>query len=352
MHKAHITSNELTGRPPYGYRVAGINCKQSPCHCWERSVEDGKTLAIYEPEARVIREAKDRYLNGESTHAICDDFNARDIPSPVWKGEPGKRWINSTLGRILRNPAIAGRRMNRAGKTILTYPEIITWSEHEELVTRLTSRAHRAGISPFNVTRLTGVLFDVNGHPMYRTPSHGNPRYVCRQKGCHIGAMMAEIDDLTSRGIQHVFGTQPQMVRRVVPGKNHFEEIARLRQDRSELDDLVDDYAEHHAAITAEIRRLAKLDKEQPQPDEIKWVESGQTIGDLWRSLDTPKRHDWLVEGGWKITPVKVAGKWTVIFKPGIHVISEPAPVERMSFPSDSPFYLAWDMNAAGNPVA
>jgi len=231
--------------------VAGIGCGESPCRCWERQIEDAKTLAIYEPEAAVIREARDRYLNGESTAAICADFNARGIPSPVWKGEPGKRWIDSTLGRLLRNPATAGRRMNSQRKTILTYVGILTWAEHEQLVAKLDSRAYRKGIAPFNVTLLTGVLFDVNGHPMYRTLSRNRvPQYMCR-KGCAISAPMAEIDALFSDDIQRLFGGQKQRVSRIIPASNHFEEIARLRQDRSELDDLADDYAERHTAITA-----------------------------------------------------------------------------------------------------
>lgn len=50
--------------------------------------------------------------------------------------------------------------------TILEYEPIITWTEHEALVARLDSRAHRAGISPSNVFMLTSVLKDENGHGM------------------------------------------------------------------------------------------------------------------------------------------------------------------------------------------
>jgi hypothetical protein len=336
MHKTHVEHNELTGRPPYGYRVAGIDCGKSPCRCWESGTEDGKTLAIYEPEAKVIREARDRYLKGESTASICADFNARGIPSPMWHGEPGKRWIDTTLGRLLRNPATAGRRMNKAGKTILTYPGILTWKEHEELEARLNARAYRKGISPFNVTLLTGILFDVNGHPMYRTPSRNRaPQYMCR-KGCGVSAPLAEIDELTAQGIQKIFGSYALMVRRDIPGGNHFEEIARLRQDRKELDDLADDYMERNAAITAEIRQLAKEDQENPQPGETKWIPSDQTIAEHWLSLDTPKRHDWLVDGEWTITAIKVSGIWHLTFKPGIQIVSGPIPMERLSFPSAS----------------
>jgi hypothetical protein len=92
MLKNRVDNNELTGRPVYGYRSAGINCGESPCHCWEKRLDDRKTLAIYEPEAQVVREARDRYLAGETLEQICDDFNTRGVPSPVFRGEPGKHW--------------------------------------------------------------------------------------------------------------------------------------------------------------------------------------------------------------------------------------------------------------------
>jgi hypothetical protein len=329
MHKTHARNNELTGRPPYGYRVVGIDCGKSPCRCWENGIEDGKTLAIYEPEASVIREARDRYLNGESTTAICANFDARSIPSPVWKGEPGKRWRDTTLGKILRNPATAGRRMDNFDKglrneserkTILTYPGILTWREHEQIVARLDSRAHRAGIAPYNVTLLTGIIFDDAGHPMYRTRSRNREdQYMCR-KGCGVSVPISEMDDRVNEAVIEKYGYLPHMVRRIIPGKNHFEEISRLRQDRKELDDLADDYDERTAAITAEIRRLSKEDKEHPQPDRIKWVETDQTIAEYWQSLDTPKRHDWLKENGWKVVPYKSDGRWMPRIDPGYTV--------------------------------
>jgi Resolvase, N terminal domain len=99
---------------------------------------------------------------------------------------------------------------------------------------------------------------------------------------------------------------------------NNFEEIARLRRDRSKLDDLADDYAERMTAITAEIRRLAKEDKENPQPDAIKWVPSGKTVREYWESLTTAARRDWLVENKWKVTVTKYEDKWMADINAGL----------------------------------
>jgi hypothetical protein len=226
---------------------------------------------------------------------------------------------------IFRNPATAGRRMSNsyAGesqrKTILTYPGIITWTEHEQICARMDSRTHRKGISPANAYLLTSILFDEAGHVLYHVKaSHGQriEYYYC-QKGCGICPPMKEMDDLASQAVIDDFGDLPYMVRRIIPGKNHFEEIARLRQDRAELDDLADDYSERHSVITVEIRRLAREDKENPLPNEIKWVESGQTIEQYWQSLSTAGRRDWLKENGWKIHVAKSDGEYVIAIDAG-----------------------------------
>jgi hypothetical protein len=305
--------NYLAGRPVYGYRNQGVNCGESPCICWERDrAEDFKTAVIYGPEAKVIREAKDRYLAGESLQAIVTDLNARQIPSPIWQGQPGKKWYVNTLSRLLRNPAIAGRRMNnyyakteQERKTVLQYKGIITWPEHEQLVARLDSRANRKGISPGNARMLTGTIIDEAGHPMYAiTTRRASVSYYCRTcKGLMIP--VKDADDEVSNAVTEDYGDQPHRVKRIVPGKNHFEEIARLRQDRSELDDLTEDYDERQASITAEIRRLSRLDAEHPEPDTVEWRRTGKTVRQYWESLDNAARRDWLRQHGWKVTAIK-----------------------------------------------
>ncbi len=305
MHRNLIDNNLLVGKPTYGYRI---------------SVNEGtmhKTLAIYEPQARIVREAADRYLGGESIGQITDDFNDRGIPSPM-----GKRWHQVTLSNLLRNPAIAGMRMDNWGKdekqrkTILRFDGIITWAEHEQIAARLDSRAHRKGISPANAYMLTGILSDEAGHPMYRIDRRGLVYYACRQR-CGFSVPLARADAEVTSEVIDTYGELPHMVRRLIPGKNHFDEMARLRQDRAELDDLSDDYERRHAEITAEIRSLSKLPAE---PDQVKWVPSGKSVAAHWQTLDAPGRRDWLRENGWKITAgrqSKEYGGWSLAIDAG-----------------------------------
>jgi len=208
---------------------------------------------------------------------------------------------------LLRSTSVAGRRMNRASKTVLRYDGIITWADHDKLVARRDSRANRKGISPANAYMLTGILSDEAGHPMYGIK--GGQRnsfyyYNCR-KSCGFTVRVDQADQDVSSAVTEDYGKEPHRVKRIIPGRNNFEKIAWLRQERSELDDMADDYDEKHAAITAEIRRLGRLDAEHPEPNSVKWVRTGKTVSQHWESLDTAGRRDWLRQNGWKVTAIK-----------------------------------------------
>jgi DNA invertase Pin-like site-specific DNA recombinase len=313
-HKQRASNNQLSGKAPFGYRITGINCGQSPCRCFENGEDDPKTLTIYEPEAKIVRDVVTRYLAGESTEQICKDY---------------PRWVPSSLARFLRNPAIVGRRTNSEGKAVLRYDGIITWEDHLALIKRLDSRARRKGISPANSYMLTGIISCDAGHAMYGNKGGGKwYHYACRY--CGFGARVDLADPIVAKAVLSGYGDEPCMIKRVIPGKNHFEEIARLRQDRDEVQaemdkamDRGDDPAPYQARymeINAGIRTLTNLDNEHPQPDRIGWVKNGKTIAEHWQSLDTAGRRDWLRENGWKVTAVKddeMSDGWRLIIDAG-----------------------------------
>jgi hypothetical protein len=348
-HRKLISNNYLVGRPIYGYRAMGVNCQQTPCRCFEQGKDDNKTLAIYEPEAKVIRELVTRYLAGETLQALCDDLYARHIPSPKY-GQSGNRWYTQTLARLLRNPGLAGRRENAEGKTVLRYKGIITWQAHQQLVAQLDSKAHRKGISPANTYMLTGILSDEAGHAMYgiKAGERSNVYYYYCRKGCGLMVRVDQADPEVSEAVTEDYGERPHRVKRIIPGKNHFEEIARLRQDRSELDDMANDYDERHAAITAEIRRLTRLDAEHPEPDRVGWVNTDKTIAQHWESLGTAGRRDWLRESGWKVTAIKdyeMPHGWRLSIDAG------EAGRDAMSFGLESPEEIARDAFALADAL-
>jgi hypothetical protein len=278
-----LTSNGFVNtRRPYGYEIYGFNCGESPCRCAERKMEDHKKLRIYEPEAKFIRVAARRYLAGESLQAIADDFG----------------WNFQTLAKRLRSPAIAGRR----GK--LRFPEIIKWTEHEAIVKRMDERACRKGSSPSNAYLLSGIMTDDSGHLLYGQPSKGWKNtilyYRCR-KGCGLMIRMDRADAEVERKIVAEFGKRLDIELRTIPGKNHFDQIARLRAERNDLDDMAKDYDDKHAELTREIRRLVREDQENPAPDEPVWVLTEKTIAEAWQDKSKAGRRDWLKVNGWKV---------------------------------------------------
>lgn len=111
-----VLGGKSAGGKSYGYRSKA-----------RRPGERGGELEVVEEEADVIREIFDRYIAGESPHAIVTDLNRRGIPSPRAgiKRKDGSittgRWRDSTLNGnkdretgILFNPLYAGvRKWNR-----------------------------------------------------------------------------------------------------------------------------------------------------------------------------------------------------------------------------------------------
>jgi hypothetical protein len=78
--------------------------------------------------------------------------------------------------------------------------------------------------------------------------------------------------------------------------------VARLRQDRAELDDLAPDYDDRHAELTERIRELARQDAENPNPDRVEMVDTGKSYGEVWRELSTAERRDLLLARNVRVT--------------------------------------------------
>jgi len=330
-NKKLISDNYVTGRAGYGYRIMGADCKEVPCRCFEKKIDDHKTLTIYEPEAKYVREMKDRYLAGETVEAIAKSFNARGVPAPIFGGKAGKEWYHTTIAKMLRSPSIAGRRMDNYGKpekerkTILRYEGIITWDEHKELVKKLDNKAHRKGISPANVYMLSGILTTESGRRMRGHVARGgrrpHPYFYYYAPGFMI--RMDQADEEISNFVVDLYGELPYLEQRIIPGANHFNQIEQLRRDRNELDELADDYEDRRAELDAEIRRLRKLDNEHPDPDTAEWVGIDAVTGSYvpwkevfsgrevikieehWKSLGPGDRRDWLKQNGWQITAIQ-----------------------------------------------
>jgi DNA invertase Pin-like site-specific DNA recombinase len=287
---AAIRANHaLAGRAGYGFRLTGDKYSRMP--------------VPFEPEAEVIREAVRRYLGGESLQQITDDLNARGVPSPTWKGQPGPCWYRRTLGDILRNPAIAGRRQDKARtKTVVRTEAIIPFTEWQRVQKRLDSRAHRKGV-PSNSDKtafLTSILMCGKcGGPMYRNHGRRGDYYYCRSgKGCKMLLDLAYVDAGVDAWIEREMSRRvfPQTV--VVPGDSHLDEIGHLTQDIREMDPMADDFMERVAEKRAEIKRLS----ETATPDHAVTRDiPGSVVFAGWQSMPRAEKRKVILGTGLKV---------------------------------------------------
>ena len=123
----------VTGQRPFGYNAD-----------WSK---------VDRKEARLIREAVERALTGESLWSITSDWNRRGLPSTN-----GRQWTVTVLHSILVSGRIAGLREHRGAVVApATWPAVIDADTHERLKTLLApKRRHteRAGRRYF----LVGLL--------------------------------------------------------------------------------------------------------------------------------------------------------------------------------------------------
>jgi hypothetical protein len=173
--RAQAKAGKPHGRIPFGYT----------------RIYDPATGALeqqvpHPEESKLLIEAADRVLAGESLYSIAKDFRARG-----WGMMEGQR-----LHRLLSSPTYAGHRVYR-GKIIgkaswdpLIEPE--RW-EAVQGILDAPGRGKFHGSAPVHL--LTGIATcGVCGGPIVRLMNRGKyPTYICRQQNC-VGRSQAGVD--------------------------------------------------------------------------------------------------------------------------------------------------------------
>lgn len=166
---------------PFGYRRAA-----------DRSV------VIDEARAVIVREIFARYLTGESCCAIARALTENRIPAPK-SGETA--WHDATVGRILRNPAYAGRLRLHVTRThsykyrrkqylpeqemcFCTVPAIIPQAQFDAVQRRLQNNGHAKPPAAW----LSGKVYCGEcGARMQLSRQNGRQRLLCgcrKRGGC------------------------------------------------------------------------------------------------------------------------------------------------------------------------
>ena len=167
-----MRSNATKGRP-HGRLAFGY-----------RRVYDEQTreLVRQEPDperAALVREAARRFLAGESTRSIANDWNDRCIPTPH---PSGNRWDLTQIRRILTNPAMAARRVHR-GEVVGAgdWPAILDDTTFDALAARFADPSRTTTRRSPTVRLLIGVArCGVCGGPMVYAKQGG---FVDRRTG-------------------------------------------------------------------------------------------------------------------------------------------------------------------------
>jgi site-specific DNA recombinase len=164
---------------------------------------DGTTGALlrqvaHPDQARVITEAADRVLSGESCYSIAKDFQARSMPL---MGD--KRWAPHRLSRLLRNPTYAGKRVFQ-GRIIgdAAWEALIPGDKWEALqgILLAPDRMRFHGTEP--AWLLTGIaLCGVCGATVTRGNNRTNDTYSCRQNAC-VARRIAPVDALVVAAVK------------------------------------------------------------------------------------------------------------------------------------------------------
>lgn len=294
MQRTRREDGSHIGRVPYGL------CTVPAVNDQGRTI---KALAIVAAEAEVIRDAARGYLAGDSLQAVCDRLNAAGRlprqPKPedgapfgrLRNGRPRTgpvRWVPKTLSGALRSEACIGRVDNGHGYTLKVTP-ILDRATWQAAKARMDARANRAGVKwGRNTALLTGIIECARcGRKMYRNGS-ATKLYWCHGCNAHLALADADRDvrELVALNDRH-----PE-IETVVPGNDHAEEIADVKDDMAE------------AVAAEDFGRLdglrARLDGLRALPVILPHVETrtaAYTVAEAWAALpDDSARRRWLLD--------------------------------------------------------
>jgi DNA invertase Pin-like site-specific DNA recombinase len=178
VNQAAMESDQISrrvSRAAQALRAKGLTTSGTVPFGW-------RTTTKPEPkEAKLIREAVDRVLAGDSMAAVARDWNERRVPTKT-----GARWYNSTLRAILTNPRHAGlvpytdpATGKRAGVSEAQWPAIVPRERWEQLQATLEANGNRHA-QPRRSSLLTGLVVCHCGGTMIRDSHRGKPVWVCQ----------------------------------------------------------------------------------------------------------------------------------------------------------------------------
>ena len=157
----------LVGRPPYGFRIVGVVCGESPCRC----EDDHKTLESDPVTSEIVRQMVDMYLAGSTRRDVALWLDAREVPVPNRKKgrQTGQTWTGHGVMVILHSETLVGQRKrflklrqdakpglqrSETGETVAERWLRLTDLERRDYLLRAKAKIYAAGKSPADGWRL------------------------------------------------------------------------------------------------------------------------------------------------------------------------------------------------------
>lgn len=262
-------------------------------------------MTIRESEAELIREAVQRFFDGESVYHIAEDWNARSIPTVS-----GGPWRRTVLSALLCSARISGRR-EHPGVSLgpAAWPAIIDPDTSDRLRARRAVAPGRNGGQRY---LLSGLLrCGLCEHRMVGQPHHsGLHRFRCDVAcgGCgRLGIATKALEDVVAIAI---FTKADQPSTRDALAKERGAQVsavddlvAEAALAQAALDELAQDYYVERAIGRSDFfaargplqlrlddarRRLAR--GERPQEASF-WIGRGEDLRQQWETMSLVRRQ-------------------------------------------------------------
>jgi site-specific DNA recombinase len=313
------------GLPPFGFQIA------------DHPLGKGKALAHDAEAQRVLHDAADRLLAGDSLTGTVSSFNETGVLSPRdWyrakSGKPtkGTRWTVDNLKMILSNPTTQGiktagtdRSVKRTvGKPILDSEgepvrvgpasfDADTWNRiQSELAQRAQSpRQRRHSTNPMLGVAKCG-LCGINMRQQSKTTPAGvtHRYYICAASPpCpKVSTIAAEAEELVEQAFPEVHADRRVKARVWQDGSDHTHELEQtnltieaLREDRAMgLFTTPEDeqtFRQQMSALIAKRESLAAMPVVQAGWVE---VETDETYANVWPTATPEERRTMLIDAG------------------------------------------------------
>lgn len=323
--KRNVDSGAVEGRPsgriPFGYARSYDERTKEP-----RQFPDPV-------KAELIKEAARRFLAGESTRAIAEDWNRRKVPTPYQgngtDGTPAAYgWRLEQIKRILVNPAVNGKRVHQ-GKVIGEgqWDAILDDVTYVKVLARFADPSRKTTRARQSAKLLTGVArCGVCGGPIGYAPQKGAGRkvrntYRCRYNNCTTRDMK-QLDRYVTWALFEriaqgdIYDESEQESESVTATREH---IAALR---SQLDDAIKEFNELNISATTLGRVEGTLTEQMRQAERTLRVSNLPTVAvdlsiaddpaTLWETFTVEQRRD-IIKGTFEIIvhPIKARGART-----------------------------------------